>query len=575
MKTYKRLIFEYLAKFKGRFFLAVVFMAVVSASSGLSAFLVKPILDDIFLRKDQATLILIPIALIGIYLARGVSRYFSSSIMQSIGQFIARDLRDEAFAKLIRLDLSFTQKHKKGKLISRITNDAFIVQDSISIVVCDIAREALTMVALLIVVFYRDWAMALFSILITPIASVLIVRVGVGLRAISKSAQEKMANLIGALHESLTSVEVVQSFRMEKHETERFRRANRAYLQEMIRAIKLNEIASPMLEFLGALGIAAIIYYGGSKVIAGESSVGEFFSFMTALFMLYAPISKLSRANNKIQQAIAAAERIFELIDAESKIKERDDPMKIDRLRDRIELKNLSLTYDGAPSASLKNIDLTIKAGEKIAVVGASGAGKSSLTRILTRFHDPTEGALHFDGFDARDISIDSLRALIGLVPQEITLFAMSVAENIAHGASIARERIEAAARAANAHSFIVDLPEGYETILLERGVSLSVGQRQRITIARAIVADPSILIFDEATSALDPESEFIARSAIEKIIQDKTAIFIAHKISTVKTADRIVLLEDGRISAIGSHSELMKSSPLYKKLFDSQFADR
>lgn len=572
MSLYRRLV-SYLGPYSGRFVLAGVCMVFVSASAGAAAMIIKPILDDIFLNRDEVMLKLLPLGVVGIYFVRGVGRYFASSLMQTIGQLAVRDIRNDLYARLQRLSLRFFSTKKTGALMSRITNDVNQIQDAVSIVVYDLLRESLTMLALLGVVFYRDFRLALAAVFVLPFSGLLITRMGRLLRGVSRRSQEAMAELNSMLSETFTGIRVVQAFGMEDYEIERFKKKNQDYVDTIKQAIKINELSSPLLEFIGAFGMAAIIWYGGARVIAGETTVGSFFSFLTALFMLYTPISKLSRANNKIQQAMAAAERIFLLMDTRSEIVEKKDAAELAPLKEKIEFSGVSFSYEqGKPV--LEDINLTVRKGEIAALVGPSGAGKSTLVNLIPRFFDVTAGAIFFDGVDIRDVRVDSLRRQTGIVTQDVFLFHDTVAANIAYGRADAKmNEIEKAARAAYAHDFIMETPKGYDTVIGDRGLRLSGGQRQRLSIARAIMKDPAVMILDEATSALDTESEKIVQKALMNLMKGRATFVIAHRLSTILTADIIVVMDKGRIVETGSHDELMRRGGFYKRLFELQFS--
>lgn len=572
MELYLRLL-SYLRPYAWKFALASLFMVAVSATAGAAALIIEPILDNIFMSKDQASLALLPLGVVAIYSVRGVGRYFASSIMQAIGQLAVRDIRNELFAKLQRLSVGFYQSRQTGQIMSRVTNDVTVVQDAVSIVVYDFVRESLTMTALLGVVLYRDWKMALVAILVIPLSGGLIQRLGRSLRVVAKESQEKMADMTAMLHETCSGIRVVQAFGMEDYEIGRFKKGNQDYYETVRRTIVINELSSPLLEFLGAFGIAGIIYYGGSMVMSGETTVGAFFSFLAALFMLYAPISKLSRVNNKIQHAMAAARRVFDLMDTPPSIMDKPDSVDIPPLKKGVEFRNVGFSYDKDRDA-LTGISLFVKKGEMIALVGPSGAGKTTLVNIIPRFLDVTQGAFLVDGVDTRDVTIKSLRAQTGIVTQDVFLFHDTVRNNIAYGKSDAgMDAVIASAKAAYAHEFIMEMPLGYDTVIGERGAKLSGGQRQRISIARAIMKDPAIMILDEATSALDSESEKMVQKALANLLAGRTTFVIAHRLSTVINADRIIVMEKGGISQVGSHEGLMAAGGLYRRLFELQFA--
>ena len=568
---YKRLL-KYLKPYSATFLFAAFCMLIVSSTSGGAAFIIQPLLDDIFIKKDRAMLALMPGAIIGIYIARGIGRYVASSLMQKIGQMTVRDIRNHLYEHIQTLSLSFYKKHTTGRLVSRIVNDIQLIQDSISIVVYDLFRESFTVVVLMGVLLYRDPELTVFAIITLPFAGFLIARLGKRLRSISKSSQEQMANLTSLMQESFSGYRVVQAFGMQKYEIDRFKKENESYFALMLRTIKINELASPLLECIGAFGIAAIVWYGGLQVIEGKSTVGSFFSFLTALFMIFAPVSKLSRVYNKIQQAMAAASRVFEMIDTLPEIADLPNAKPIERIREGVTLKGVSFKYDEEPV--LKEINLEVKAGTILAMVGMSGAGKSTLVDLVSRFYDPVDGAVFFDGVDIREATLESVRSQLGIVTQEIFLFNDTIRNNIAYGKDETEmEKVIEAAKAAFAHDFIMQFPDGYDTIIGERGSRLSGGQRQRISIARALLKDPAILILDEATSALDTESEIEVQKALNNLIKNRTTFVIAHRLSTILHANRIIVLDKGEIVQEGTHEALIDVDGPYKKVFKLQIA--
>ncbi|MDH5677913.1 MAG: ABC transporter ATP-binding protein/permease [Nitrospinota bacterium] len=561
-----------------RFAVASFFMLIVSITSGATAMIIQPVLDDIFLNKDETMLALLPVAVVLIYLARGVGRYLASSQMQVIGQLAIRDIRNGLFSHIQSLSLDFFSKRKTGQIISRITNDVYVIQDSVSIVVYDMVRETMTMLVLLGVVYYHNWRLATVALIIIPFSGLLIDRLGKRLRVVSRETQEAMADLNAMLVETFTGIRVVQAFGMESYEVEKFDRVNHTYFDKMRRTIKINELTSPLLEFIGAFGIAAIIWYGGTMVMEGKTTVGAFFSFIMALFMLYAPVAKLSRVYNKIQQALAAAARIFEIMDIQPTVRQAPNARLLPQLTQGIEFKNVSFRYDTddetSPGANaLNNINLHVEKGMVYALVGPSGAGKTTLVNLIPRFFDVTGGAILFDGQDIRDVTVASLREQTGIVTQDVFLFNDTIRNNIAYGqADAPQEAVETAARAAYAHDFIIKAPNGYDTIVGERGHKLSGGERQRLSIARAIMKNPAVLILDEATSALDTESELMVQKALENLMSHRTTFVIAHRLSTVLNADRIVVMDGGEVAEQGRHQELIDQDGLYKKLFELQF---
>jgi subfamily B ATP-binding cassette protein MsbA len=568
---YKRLL-GYLKPYRGSFTFAAACMVIVSSTAGAAAFVMQPLLDDIFISKNREMLSLVPGVLIVIYIARGVGRYTASTLMQKIGQQTVRDIRNHIYSHIQTMSLSFYHQQTTGRLVSRIVNDIKLIQDSISIVVYDIFRETFTVIILVGVLLYRDARLTAFALVSLPLAGLLITKLGKRLRKISKHSQEEMADMTSILHESFSGYRVVQAFGMQKYEIERFKKKNESYFGLMLKTIKINELASPLLEFFAAVGIAAIIWYGGLHVIEGDMSVGAFFSFFTALFMLFAPVSKLSNVYNKIQQAMAAAARVFEILDTPPDIADSPGAKPIGRISKSVELQNVSFKYE--EDLVLKNVSVAVSAGTILAIVGISGAGKSTLVDLVSRFYDPTDGKILFDGIDIKEATLESVRSQLGIVTQDIFLFNDTVRNNIAYGRDeTGFEKVEQAAKDAYAHNFILELPQGYDTIIGERGTRLSGGQRQRLSIARALLKNPAILILDEATSALDTESELEVQKALNNLMKDRTTFVIAHRLSTILHADRIIVLEKGEIVQEGSHEKLIGTEGPYKKVFQLQIS--
>jgi len=564
-------ILSYMRPYWKAFIFAFVCMVVVSATTGLTAWIVQPVLDDIFIKKDVFMLKLLPFAVVVLYLGRGIFRYLASYTMNSIGIVVVMKIRNDLYNHLQTLSLNFFHGKRTGELMSRITSDVSLIEGSASNLLSDFVREILSMAGLIFVIFYRDWELAIIALLVFPPSLYFLVKIGEKLKRLSRKSQEKMADMASVLQENFTGIRVIKAFNKEEYESRRFSEENSRFFNLAKKTVKYVEISSPLMEFVGAFGLAMIVWYGGMKVINDQISPGSFFSFMAALFMLYAPVRKLSRSNNKLQQAIAAALRVFYIIDTKPEIVDKDDAVALPSLSKRIEFRDVGFRYDTEPV--LKDINLKINKGEIIAIVGVSGVGKTTLVDLIPRFYDVTGGSIKIDDIDIRNVALKSLRDQIGIVTQEIFLFNHTVRYNIAYGKQDASmEEIIQTAKAAYAHDFIMKMPDQYDTVIGERGVKLSGGQRQRIAIARALTKDPPILILDEATSSLDTESEQIVQKALQNLMKNRTTFVIAHRLSTIVRADRIVVLDEGTIIDIGSHEELLKRGGLYHKLHEMQF---
>ncbi len=563
----------YVRPYTKKLIFAVFAMGIVSACTAAMAWLVQPILDEIFIKKDGTMLKLLPLAVLAVYAIKGTFKYLSSYLMIFIGQTVVRDIRTLLYQHIKNQSLRFFHENPTGLLMSRITNDVGIIQESVSKVLADLCLEIFTMITLLFVVFYRDATLATYAILVLPFSFYFLSKVGKRLRKLSRSGQERMADMNVVLNETFSGAKIVKAFGMEEYETKRFSDENNKYLEIQRKSTKYNEMTAPIMEFLGSIGIAVIIWYGGSKVIEGVTTPGNFFSFLTALMMLYAPIRKLSRINNTIQAALAAFERINTILETEPEIQNSPRAKAIQSFNSEIEFDDVSFSYNTESPDVIRHITLNVKRGEIVAFVGQSGAGKSTLMDLLPRFYDVTSGRILIDGTDIRELSIQDLRSLIGIVTQDCFLFNDTLKNNICYGDRTASmEKIVQSATHAHADLFIQNLPEKYETMVGEKGVKLSGGQKQRIAIARALIKNPPILILDEATSALDTESERIVQDALNKLMENRTTLVIAHRLSTIIHADKIVVMEQGEIIETGSHKELLAKNGTYTNLYNTQF---
>jgi ATP-binding cassette, subfamily B, bacterial MsbA len=572
MALYFRLL-RYVKPYRTKLLFAMLFMSLVSATNGITAFAVKPVLDKIFFEKNATMLYLIPVGVILLYFLKGLFDYLQAYLMGHVGQAAITDIRNEVFGSAQAQPLSFFDKTPTGNIISRIINDVTLVQSAVSDSFTAILKDAFTIVGLVFVVFYRDWKLAIIAFVVLPFATYPIISFGRRLRKISTRTQKEMAKLTSFLHETITGQRIVKAFCMEEYENKRFGEENNALFRIILKRYKIRALSSPIMETLGGVAVAIIIWYGGGQVIAGVSTPGNFFSFMAGLLMLYEPIKRLNRENHNIQQGLAASVRVFEIIDRKPEVQEKPDAVDLGKVEGVIEFKNVSFKYED--KMVLNNISLRIDRNEVLAIVGESGVGKTTLVNLIPRFYDVTMGSIEVDGVDIRDATLNSLRRNIALVTQDVILFNDTIKNNICYGeGQDDLERLEEVANMAYAHDFIMKIPKQYDASAGEKGTRLSGGQKQRIAIARALYKDTPILILDEATSALDTASELEVQKALENLIKGRTTIVIAHRLSTIMNADRIIVLEAGAITQIGSHQDLIATEGPYKRLYDLQFRD-
>ena len=566
---------RYLKPYRARLIAAFVCSGLVAAFSGAYAWLVKPVLDEIFINKNSALLLVLPLALFAVSVLKSLFSYGQNYLMNYVGNQVITDIRQELFGKLIRLPVKYHDANTSGRLVSRVVNDVTLMANAIAGVLKDVFQQGLTFLAMLGVIFYQNWRLGGVSIIVIPLAVVTMMRMGKRLRALAASGQERMGDMASTLQETLSGIRMVKAYGREEAEAERFKQSNKAFLNTTMKAIQVSSLGSSHMEVIGVVGVAAIIWYGGSLVINGDMTPGAFFSFLTAMFMAFTPIRRLSGSNNTIQQALAAAERVFGVIDLQTEQEMDRGQLVMPPIMRSVVYQDVTFLYEGQTIPALCDVDLEIRAGEMIALVGSSGSGKTTLANLLPRFYEPTAGRLLIDGVDIQSFTLASLRAQIGIVSQEVVLFDDTVLNNIAFGRQGAEEAdMVKAAKLAYAHDFIERLPQGYRTMVGERGVKLSGGERQRLAIARAILRDPPLLILDEATSALDTESERVVQLALSNLMEHRTTLVIAHRLSTIQRADRIVVMNRGTIVEMGTHDELLLRGGHYKRLHAMQFQD-
>ena len=567
-------ILQYVKPYKSRLVIAMVCMVVVASMAGAQAYMVKPLLDEIFFKQDRTMLLLVPLGILGIFLFKGLFYYGYNYLLAKVGQSVIKDLRYILYKHIQSLPLSFFQKKPTGELISRIISDVTLIQGAVSNVLVGILKDTCQVFFLIGVIFYQDWRMASIAMVSLPLVIYPIINFGRRHRRLSRGSQQTTAEVSNILYETITGNRIVKAFCMEKYEVSRFAETIDRLFAIVMRDTRIGAISRPLMEFLGGVGISLVVLYGGSQVLAGKSTPGTFFSFLTALIMIYEPIKGVSAINNTLQQGIAAAERVFEILDVESEVFEKSDAVELPPVKESIEFKDVRFRYED-DTEILKDINLKISPGEVLAIVGSSGGGKSTLVNLIPRFFDVSSGSVRIDNTDIRDVTLKSLRRQIGMVTQQTILFNDTIRNNIAYGSQDATyEQIEAAARAAHALNFIRKLPDGFDTVIGESGARLSGGERQRISIARAILKDAPILILDEATSSLDTESEREVQQAIENLVQSRTTFVIAHRLSTIRNAHRIIVINDGRIVEEGTHETLLPQGGIYKMLYDMQFQD-
>lgn len=573
METYRRLL-KYLRPYLWPYFtIAMICMAAYSATTGAAPLLLKHVIDDVFTRKDQTALAYLPLLIVAVFTLRCLVNFGHNYLTDYVGLRILNDIRSALNSHLQFLSLSFFQRHATGTLISRVTNDVGLVRSALTDSVASVIRDSMSLIGLIAVAFYMDWVLASIAFIVFPASVLPITRMSKRIKRLTKRGQVTKGILTNLLQESIQGNRIVKAFGMERYEIDRFDAENKKIFKQAIRASRTQGFVSPVMEMLAAFAIAAVFWYGGFSVTSGGRTQGEFMAFLMAMFLLYQPFKALAKTYTVIQQGIAGAERVFEVLDSESEIQNRPHARPAPAFSDAIEFHNVSFGY--ARKLVLKNINLKIRRGEMVALVGVSGVGKSTLADLVPRFYDVTSGKITIDGADIRDVTLESLRSQIGIVTQHTFLFNDTVKNNIAYGdPSKNMDRINAAARAAHAEEFVLGMSQGYDTMIGELGLKLSGGQRQRLAIARAILKDAPILILDEATSSLDSDSERLVQEALENLMVRRTTLVIAHRLSTIRKATRIVVLVDGMIAEQGTHDELLERKSEYSRLYTLQLLE-
>lgn len=567
-----RLWYEHIKPYHLYIWGGLVCMAIAAFTTAYLAKMLQPLFDDVFVARNIDMLYHVAFMVFGIFFLKGLSSFGESYSMIYVGQKIIGDIQKRLFDHFITADLAYFHARSSGELVSRFTNDVNLMRNAVTTALTGIGKDTLSIIFLIGLMFYQDWLLATLAFFVFPVAIVPIVKIGQKMRKVSLYTQEEMGSFTILLHQVFQGMRVVKSYAMENYEQKRAARLIENLCRLNIKGGRVRAASHPVMETLGGIAIVIVILYGGSQVIAGNRTTGTFISFITALLLAYEPMKRLAGLNANLQEGLAAASRIFSAIDLKPTIVSPPKAPHLMVTKGQVNLKNVGFSYPNGKSA-LKNISLDIRAGQRIALVGPSGSGKSTLLNLIPRFYDVTSGSILIDGIDIRDVTLGSLRSQIALVSQEVILFDDTVKENIAYGRWTAgEEEIVNAAKGAAAHSFIMTLPQGYETIVGEQGIRLSGGQRQRLSIARAMLKNAPLLLLDEATSSLDTESERQVQAALDRLMEGRTTVVVAHRLSTVVDADMIYVIEEGEVSEMGTHQELLKNNKTYARLVELQF---
>lgn len=574
MNNYKRLL-SFIKPYIPRLCLAVVCIVAAAAANLYVPWVIKDMIDGVLAEKDMLLLNTIVIGILVVFFLRGIFFYGQTYLVSYIAQRVIIDIRQVLYAHIQRLSLSYYERRRTGTIMSYITNDVAALQTALVDSLIEMVQEGAILIGSLILMFTLHWKLSLLTLITMPLIAQVMKIFGRKLKKSSSVVQERVADITSVLQESISSVRVIKSFVREDYEIERFRVQNFLNFRAQMKNTQIMAMLTPSVEFLAAIGVTCIVWYGGYEVVNENLTAGALIAFLTYAVNLANPVKRLSRVYGTIQKAMAAADRVFEVMDTKPEIEDKPNATALPRIAGEVEFDRVTFEYKPG-EAALREVSLKARQGQLVAIVGPSGAGKSTIANLIPRFYDITEGAIRIDGMDIRDVTLRSLREQIGIVPQETVLFNGSVHANILYGKlDASREEIIAAAKAANAHEFIMAMPDGYETQIGERGCSLSGGQRQRISIARAILKNPRVLILDEATSALDTESEKIVQAALDRLMIGRTSFAIAHRLSTILKADMILVMEQGHIVERGTHEELLAQGGLYSNLYKIQFNKR
>lgn len=571
MKNYKRLL-QYMRPYLRQLFLAIVCIIVAAGCNLYLPWIIKDMIDKVLADKDMMMLNMICVGIVVVFLIRGIFFYGQSYLVSYIGQKVIIDVREVMFRKFQRMPMAYFDKHQTGETMSYITNDVAAIQSALVDQLIEMVTEGSILIGSLVLMVYLDWKLSLLTLVVIPLVGQAMKIFGRKIKRNGTVIQERMADITSLLQESISAIRVVKSFVRENYEIQRFVRQNELNFQAAMKNVQLTSLLTPTVELLAAISVTFIVWFGGYEVLNDQMTAGALVAFLTYAVNLANPVKRLSRVYGNLQRAMAAVDRVFAVIDLEEPIHDKPGAVRLPEITGRVRLDHVSFEYKkGVPA--LSDVTLEARPGQMIAFVGPSGAGKSTIANLIPRFYEVTSGSISIDGHDIRDVTVDSLREQIGIVPQETMLFSTTVRENIRYGRLDATdEEVEEAAKAANADSFIRELPQGYDTAIGERGMNLSGGQRQRMAIARAILKNPRVLILDEATSALDTESEKIVQAALDRLMVGRTSFVIAHRLSTIFQADQIYVIDNGQVKEHGTHEELLGQDGLYSYLYSIQF---